>query len=323
MAAASDLATRLTPAPWRGRATVLTYQAAGTVLPRIPDRLTVPAARAVARAMARLRAGDRAMALSHLERVGGVSLRGRRAEAALGRLFGNYARYWVEVFTLPSVPGTMVDDRMTVASGWEDLQAALDGDRGVILALPHLGAWEWGGRWLARLGHPMTAVAEELEPPELFDWFVRQRAAMGIDVVPLSQAGTALLRALRAGGLVGLVADRDLMGNGVPVTFFGETTTLPGGPATLALRTGAALFPAAVYQGPGHMHTAVILPAVDTARRGSLRGDVARITQDVAHGFEDLIGRAPEQWFCFQPNWPSERPGAGDGPNRQGRRQAS
>ena len=50
-------------------------------------------------------------------------------------------------------------------------------------------------------------------------------------VVPLGpQAGTAVLRALRANELVGLVSDRDIEGNGVKVEFFGEETTLPGGP---------------------------------------------------------------------------------------------
>ena len=54
-------------------------------------------------------------------------------------------------------------------------------------------------------------------------------------------------------------------------------------------------------------HHAIVEPALDTARRGSLREDVARITQDVAHALEGLIRRAPEQWHLLQPNWPSDR----------------
>lgn len=304
-------------ARWRGGLTTLTYRVAGAVLQHVPDRVTVPVAEVVARALLPRRAAELAMYRRHLARVLGRPLGPAEAARADRAVSASYARYWVEVFSLPGVPGTVVDARMQVISGWPALQAALESDRGVILALPHVGAWEWGGAWLAHLGHPMTAVAEVLEPPALFDWFARQRQAMGITVLPLSSsAGPALMRILRAGGLIGLVADRDLPGTGTPVTFFGEETTMPSGPATLALRTGAALFPTAVYQGPGRLHSAVILPAVDTARTGDLRADVRRVTQAVADGFEDLIRRAPEQWYCFQANWPTDGDGApaGAGP---------
>ena len=95
------------------------------------------------------------------------------------------------------------------------------------------------------------------------------------------------------------------MGNGIEVEFFGETTTLPGGPATLALRTGAALLPTAVYSGPGSSHTAVILPPVPIQRTGSLRADVTRVTQDLAHDLETLIRRAPTSGTSFNRTGPA------------------
>ena len=97
------------------------------------------------------------------------------------------------------------------------------------------------------------------------------------------------------------------MGNGVEVEFFGERTTLPGGAATLALRTGAPLIPVVVYSGPGTGTPGVVHPPLDTTRRGTLRADVARLTQELATIFEDDIRRHPEQWHLYQPNWPSDR----------------
>ena len=107
--------------------------------------------------------------------------------------------------------------------------------------------------------------------------------------------------------MVGLVSDRDLVGNGIEVEFFGERTTLPGGAATLALRTGAVLLPVVVYSGPGRWHTGVVQPPLDTTRRGTLRADVQRLTQELATCFEEFILRQPEQWHLYQPNWPSDR----------------
>jgi len=49
-----------------------------------------------------------------------------------------------------------------------------------------------------------------------------------------------------------------------------------------------------------------VLPPVDARREGRLRDDVARVTQELAHRFEELIRAAPEQWHLMQPNWPSD-----------------
>ncbi len=155
----------------------------------------------------------------------------------------------------------------------------------------------------------MTSVAERIEPPELFEFFVEQRAAMGLTILPLDgSSGGAVMSALRDGKLVGLLCDRDVAGNGIEVEFFGETTTMPAGPATLALRTGARLVTGAVYSGPGRDHRAIVEPPLDTTRQGSLRKDVARLTQEIATRFEGLIRRAPEQWHVFQPLWLADRP---------------
>jgi KDO2-lipid IV(A) lauroyltransferase len=143
-----------------------------------------------------------------------------------------------------------------------------------------------------------------LEPPELFAWFRSKRESIGIEIEPLDdRAGMVLLSTLRAGGVVGLLCDRDLQQNGIPVEFFGETVTMPAGPATLAMRTGATLVAAACYTGPGDGHHAVVSPPIDCSRQGKLRDDVARTTQLVARELEWLIRRAPEQWHVLQPRF--------------------
>ena len=116
-----------------------------------------------------------------------------------------------------------------------------------------------------------------------------------------------MLQALRQNEVVCLLCDRDLDRSGVEVEFFGERTTLPAGPATLALRTGAPILPVGVYfTERTNGHHAVVRPPLSLERRGGLREDVSRITQQLAHELEFLIRRAPEQWHLFQPNWPSD-----------------
>jgi phosphatidylinositol dimannoside acyltransferase len=296
----------------RAQATYLIYRGLGTAMQRLPESVAEAAASVVGLALTGVRREARASYERNLRRVLGSGLSEAEVRALTRQAFLNYARYWLEGARLPAIGPEVIKARMSVPSGYEHLVTGMAAGKGVILALPHLGRWEWGGAWLNLHGYPMTAVAEPVDPPELYDWFVSQRQNMGLTIVPLGpEAGGVLLRTLRGGGLVGLLCDRDIVGNGVEVEFFGERTTLPAGPATLALRTGAALLPAAVYGGPARrFHTGVILPPVEAVRTGRLRADVTRITQQVARDLESLIRRAPDQWYLFQPNWPSDRPAA-------------
>lgn len=296
----------------RAHAVYLVYRSLGTAMQRLPEPVVTAAAAMVGVGLTAFRRQARAQYARHLHRVFGTDLPEAEVRSWTRRVFRNYARYWLEGARLPAVPPSVVCERMVVECGFEHVVEGMAAGKGVILALPHLGRWEWGGAWLALQGYPMTSVAETVEPPELYQWFTAQREAMGLTIVPLGpEASPVLLRTLRGGGLVGLLCDRDVGGNGVEVEFFGERTTLPAGPATLALRTGATLLPAAVYGGPGRDHTAVILPPLSMARTAGLRADVARLTQDLAHQLEALIRRAPDQWYLFQPNWPSDHVDSG------------
>ena len=253
----------------------------------------------------------RGMIERHLQRVN-PNLSGLALRQAVQQAFDSYARYYVESFRLPSLSPRTVRAGFT-AEGFEQIPAAIARGNGVILALPHLGGWEWAGRWLIEQGFPMTVVVEPIQPPELFEWFVDLRQKLGMTVVPLGpSAASTVLRALKDNQVVCLLCDRDLERNGVPVTFFGEQTTLPAGPAMLGLRTGAAVLPVGVYFTDRYNgHHAVVRPALATERLAGLREDVARVTQALAGELEYLIRRAPEQWHLFQPNWPSD-PGYND-----------
>lgn len=253
----------------------------------------------------------RRMIERHLRRVD-PTLRGVALRRAVQAAFDSYARYWVESFRLPTLSRRAVAAEMRV-EGFEHIDAGLARGNGVILALPHLGGWEWAGRWMADIGHRLTVVVEAIDPPELLEWFAELRQRLGMTVVPLGPEATrSVLNALSNNEIVCLLCDRDIQGGGVEVEFFGERTTLPAGPAMLSLRTGAALLPTAVYftkRGRGHF--GLVRPHLTIERSGRLRVDVGVLTQALAHELEALIRRAPEQWHMFQPNWPSD-PGYGE-----------
>jgi lauroyl/myristoyl acyltransferase len=282
------------------------YRAGARLAQAVPASVAEFAGGLLGLAMAAADADRRRVVGRNLQRVHGRRLNPAELRREVRRAFASYARYWVEVLRLPAYSPDDLDAAMT-AKGLEHLDAALAEGKGAVVALPHLGGWDFGGAWLATRGYRMTVVVEALDPPEAFEWFVSFRRSLGLDVIPLGPAaGKAVLRALRDNRVVALLSDRDIAGGGVEVDFFGERTTLPAGPITLALRAGAPVLPTTIYTR-GRMHHGVVCPPLDLTRQGSLRDDVARLTQDLAHELERLIAAAPEQWHVFQPNWPSDK----------------
>jgi phosphatidylinositol dimannoside acyltransferase len=291
--------------PVGARASYIAYRAGAELARVAPAGFAEHAARVVGRAISLGMPSRRRQVERNLRRATAGELRGLALRKAVAETFDSYTRYWLELFRLPNEMGGELEMEVI---GREHLDRAMERGSGTVMALPHVGGWEFAGAWLAGQGWPPTVVVEPVEPPELFEWFAATRRSLGMTVVELGpEAGQTVLRALRRNQAVCLLCDRDLTGDGVEVDFFGETTTLPGGPATLALRTGAALLPSAVYFRPRGGHHAVVQPPIPTQREGRLRDDVARVTQSLARRFEDLIRAAPEQWHLMQPNWPSDR----------------
>jgi lauroyl/myristoyl acyltransferase len=225
----------------------------------------------------------------------------------------SYARYWCEMFRLRPGDAPAVHARMDRGmSGTAPFFAALEEGRGVVFAVPHSGNWDAAGVWvvetLRRLGHEpvFTTMAQRLRPESLFRRFLAYRESLGFEVVA-AEAGTAahraLTRRLRAGGVVCLVADRDLAGSGVEVSFFGEPARFPTGPARLAALTGAVLMPAYPHFSPD----AWVVPIADPVPVERSRESVVKATQAIADSFAHLIAQAPQDWHALQPLWTADR----------------
>ena len=226
-------------------ARVALFKGLGGLLEVLPERLDTWVATRVAESVGRVATTSRANLRENLRHALGsvdAPLDEGLLDRFVDRAFASYGHYWAEGAKLPAIDPADMARRFVIAEGLEHLREAKAAGKGVIVALPHVGSWEWGGSFLASIDLPMVAVAEALEPPALFSWFREKRESIGIRIEPLDEhAGTVLLNTLRDGGVVGLLCDRDLQHNGVEVEFFGERVTLPAGPATLAMRTGATL----------------------------------------------------------------------------------
>ena len=289
------------------------YAAAWGLVRRLPER----AAYRLFEVVADLAWWRRGEAVRRLE----ANLRRARPvadEAALRALsragMRSYLRYWCDAFRLPDWSRDRVVATVRVV-GEEHLRASTGaGQRGLVAALMHMGNWDHAGAWASLTGVPVVTVAERLRPERLYERFLAYREGLGMEILPLTGGERDLLdvlsQRLRGGRLVPLLADRDLRSTGIPVELLGEPTSMPPGPAMLALRTGAALHPVSIWHeddgtgGPAARR--LVIRFHDEVRppdRGTTREKVVAATQQVADVFGAAIVEHPADWHMLQPLW--------------------
>ena len=305
----------------RERLTDALYGAGWAAVKRLPE----PAARRLGRRIADTawrRRGKGVLRLeANLARV--VPGAGPERLAELSRAgMRSYLRYWMESFRLPAW------DRDRIRAGIEVkdvhlLREGLAAGRGVVLALPHMANWDLAGAWVTtELGVPFTTVAERLKPETLYDRFVAYREGLGMEVLPHTGGAAfgTLARRLRGGGLVALVADRDLSASGVEVDFFGEKARMPAGPAMLAVQTGAVLLPVTLWYDDQPVMQALVHPAIEVPETGTRTEQAAAMTQALADIFAAGIAEHPHDWHMLQRLWladlQADRPAAAGTENR-------
>jgi phosphatidylinositol dimannoside acyltransferase len=234
---------------------------------------------------------------------------GRRPEdplvqASTRQAFRRYARYWFDAFDVVDWPDDVITERFTF-DGWENMEKALAGGRGVIAVLPHVGNWDAAGRAMTARGISVVSVAEELRPPRLYELFLGHRRDLGMEIFGLvqgGQVGRQLATALSKNRVVALVADRDLTGRGIEVEMFGGARRLPAGPGLLSVSSGAPVIVAGIYETRQGWRCVLHEPLAFVPS-GDRRADVTAITRDIARMFERVVSASPADWHLFQPGW--------------------
>ncbi len=261
--------------------------------------------------------GQRALARANLRRVcawldenGMASPRIRRAardparlESLLRAAFGHRVRYYLEVATNVRVDAGFLARHLSLADP-EVVDRELGRPGPALVIGLHLGALELPAQYITVVrGRRAVAPMETLRNPALQAYLERTRGRTGVRIVPIAHARRVLEQALARGDIVGLIADRDVSGRGVPVALFGAMTRLPAGPGILAADTGVRAFAAATVRSGWGEYRAFVIPIESPG--GDTRRERARLFVDgVARAFERLVAEAPEQWWSiFQPIW--------------------
>jgi lauroyl/myristoyl acyltransferase len=288
---------------WAGEtATYLVYRFMswlGEILPTTSGRSLYERA---SRLLYRLAPGVRDTVAANQAQVLGRPVTDPLVQASTREAFALYARYWFDTFNVLGWDDERVRDAFRF-EGLEHVEKGLADGKGVVIALPHTGNWDVGGRAMGLRVGPVVSVAEHLKPERLFELFLEHRRRLGIDIIDLASehVGRQLTQQLEQNRIVALVSDRDLSGGGVEVEMFGRTRRMPAGPALLALSAGAPLLSGPTYtRRDGWVE---VLTPVSIEPTGRRKDDVIALTRALATAFEKAIAAAPPDWHLFQPGW--------------------
>ena len=195
---------------------------------------------AIGRLLFRALGGRRRQTLDNLRIAFGDALSARQRWAVARRCYAHFGALLCEFLSEPRLQGRL--SRHIVFDNLPVLDAARTGGRGVVLVSGHFGNWELVSPGLAAAGYPVTGYAGGLRNTLVDDQINAIRGAMGFTPVLRRSGGVrGLLRALRAGQIIALLADQHESTKRHYVAFFGQPVSIAAGPYELARRSGSAV----------------------------------------------------------------------------------
>ncbi|HZU14117.1 MAG TPA: hypothetical protein VFB58_14850 [Chloroflexota bacterium] len=280
----------------------IALRCASLVFPHVPTRAAYWIADALGSLAYILFPVPRRALLSNLSVVVGLSPRDPALRRLARRAFGNDARNWVDIARSAGLSTAALLRQVDRVEGWEHVEQAMRQGRGMILVPLHLGNYELVGQILIARGYRLTIPVERLRPARLFTFLMSIRTGKGFRAVPVDHAPRELVKALRAGEIVGIMGDRVSRGKGIRVIMFGRETALPRSAVSLARRTGAPLHVAfGARSGDGFVGH--ISDPVPMARSADPQADDRENAQRLADAMQPYIAAFPDQWLAFTPLW--------------------
>jgi KDO2-lipid IV(A) lauroyltransferase len=204
-------------------------------------------------------------------------------------------RMLLELPALWTWPGERVLELVREVEGRELLDAAIARGKGVVVATPHIGAWEMMVLWMGYHAS-MTAPFRKLRLPELEDFIREARQRTGARMIRGQRyAARDLLRTLYDGGIIGMAPDQDAgFGSGVAVPLFHEVANTGVLIPRLLAKSGAAMlwvYAVRLENSKGYrLHIEAADPEIGSA-------DVVRGARAMNRDIESIIFRYPEQYL--------------------------
>lgn len=258
--------------------------------------------------------GFRTRSLRNVTLALGNTWNGMAAQEIVRRSLRNFSRDFVEIANALVVSDQQLCSEIPI-QGRQHLEAALSKERGVIGLGAHLGNFFLIGARLAAEGYPTHFLINQPRGgkyAKLADVYRLQVRQKSIHARPRPAALRELHQVLRRNEVAVIIADEYRSGSGVSVPLFGRTVVARRGPATLALRTGAAVVPISLVRDEKSNLKLIIEPELELLRMHKGKSEIRENTLRMTQWLEKTVRAYPDQWNWMNVHWreDSERPQA-------------
>lgn len=305
--------SRKTTVPeWRAMREWCEYQAASAILKSL-GLLPRPAARAAAAMLARVLLWG----LPRLRRTAMTNLRlafpgwteGQRRET-IRRMARNLGWMAAEFAHFPGL-GRGNIERLVVLDGFENFAAAKGQGKGVIFLTGHMSAWELAPFAQALYGYPLSFLARAIDNQRVDRLIDSYRCLSGNQPIEKNNSARSMLRVLRDGGTIGVLADQNTsVEEGVFVDFLGIPAATTTGLVRMARHTGAAVVPGFLFWDEAiRKYRLRFEPAVAIERTEDETLDIRENAARCNRVMERYIRAHPDQWLWVHKRWKNRPPG--------------
>jgi KDO2-lipid IV(A) lauroyltransferase len=244
----------------------------------------------------------RAAVRANIRVVTGDKLDEKALNRAVKQTYYNFSLYLAEFFRTKKLDRGYFDSHVEVL-GTENVDAALERGKGVVIVSAHISNWELGLHYFCTRGYPSYVIVASHKNKKVDDLFLKPRIEAGARPISTGDAMEGGYKALRENGILILMADRVTTKGGVERTFFGKPALFPKGPAKFAVGARAPLIPAYIFRQPDNSFTLQFDEPVYTDDMPDSEESVERLMDHYIRRFESYISRDPTQYGVFYRIW--------------------
>lgn len=187
--------------------------------------------------------------------------------------------------------------------GEEHIEFAKRAGRPCLFFAGHLANWELGALAGRLRGLDVTLLYRAANNPYVDGLIQRCRRPVGGSMLPKGhRAARGVTDAMRAGGVVGMLADQKA-NTGIEATFFGRPAMTTQVPAMCALSYDCLLIPVRVERLDKVRFRVTVSAPLDVRRTGDRAADMLSITQAINDLIESWVRQRPAQWLWLHRRW--------------------
>ena len=246
----------------------------------------------------------RRVALKNLKAAWGEEKTPAELQRIIDDCYRNVAMSMAEFVLMPYMSDAYIESHVQV-DDLAHLDRLVKRGKGVILLTGHFGNWEFHNM-IARVKNYSFSALARTQKHALSDAFMTKiRESRGSQIIQRGISTRQIIKALKAGGIVGIVTDQDGGADGVWVPFFNRPSSCPRGVARFAKITEAAVVPTFVVRESAARHRVYFGTEIPVSEEASKEGLEEAVMKDFCSQLEREIRRYPSQWLWPHRRWKS------------------